>query len=809
MASVQKCSLDELCEWINSKIDEHEVKMDGGCKLMIRAMVAEIMRKLAQNDGSYEQAFQWWAVGVDPSNRYGDGLDPERVHKLIVAIFAAGFVWEETTNAVAREIDPNDKKKEDIDMNIQLAIASEDMLPPVDPDKIKILTLSNGHTTAGLGCFGHGVKVVLEELQFLCQDSRLSLAKLRELQPAYAEAVDKGLTYKVIRTAVLKRCPRLPFYVQEAYNTTHQTAQYESCFQVMRKIHMDARRMQQSGKSVDWKALATRVGSTRPSHAEQVHGYAAFVEKHVDEAGQLLNRLGQNLKSVAHKAAVRGANFKALAELPMVDAAEYVEAMVLLMYDPGDKRFYKNGYSVIFASCDIQTLGKGNQPRALRCAKILREFRATLVDKDVSDRVVNKCVGELGKALVAHVHAKSKEHNDIECCKWAVWEQLTRDYIDELDEVPPPRSWGKKPNAKEESTVGEPTKRMGVLKNDGSVDITAQLDGLGFKVGKTVKPKKENATVLGTGIYKIESITKKNVTIIDTTRGGLSHEVTRVVEHGDFAAKYMHWKDMTPHVVFPVTDSSQSAQWKAEMAMSQLKAALDQAWAANFARVAGRVHIVLKKGAFAKTDIDTGELVIVPLTHKTSFALASGAVLAPTDVLAHDFGYEGANGKKYVCVIKGVGAKETDKNEDIVLYFNVTNSTDRAEANMARTTVNATIKDKTYKVPVLINVVPLKAGDALRTYSKAATDPTVELAVVPIAPFPKPTPKVTAAAGAVAPAPKPTPKATAAAAGVVAAKAPIAPQVPKPPAVAAKASIAPKRRIQLGGAPKRRKQGPV
>ena len=192
MASIQKYSLDELCTWINIKIDGHEEKMDGGCKLMIRALVAEIMRKLAQNDGSYEQAFQWWAVGVDPSNRYGVGLDPERVHKLIVAIFAAGFVWEETTNAVAMEIDPNDKKKEDIDMNIQLAIDSNDMLPPVDPDKIKILTLSNGHTTAGLGCFGHGVKVVMEELQFLCQDSRLSLAKLRELQPAYAEAVDKG-----------------------------------------------------------------------------------------------------------------------------------------------------------------------------------------------------------------------------------------------------------------------------------------------------------------------------------------------------------------------------------------------------------------------------------------------------------------------------------------------------------------------------------------------------------------------------------------------------------------------------------------
>ena len=122
-----------------------------------------------------------------------------------MTVFATGFVWEETTNAVAREIYPNDKKKEDIDMSIQLAIDSNDMLPPVDPDKIKILTLSNGHTTAGLGCFGHGVKVVMEELQFLCQDSRLSLAKLRELQPAYAEAVDKGLTYKVIRAVVLKK----------------------------------------------------------------------------------------------------------------------------------------------------------------------------------------------------------------------------------------------------------------------------------------------------------------------------------------------------------------------------------------------------------------------------------------------------------------------------------------------------------------------------------------------------------------------------------------------------------------------------
>jgi hypothetical protein len=265
-------------------------------------------------------------------------------------------------NAVAREIDPSLKKHDDIDMNIQLALDSNDMLPAVDPEQIKILTLSNGHTTSGLGCFGYGAKVGMEELQFLCHEGRLSLAKLREIQPVYAEAVDKGLTYKVIRSAVIKKCPRLAFYIQEAYNTTHQSAQYESCFQVVRKIHMDARRMQKSGKQPDWKTLATRIGSTRPAHAEHVHGYAAFVEKHVDEEGELLKRIGQNLKSVVQKAAVKGNLFKALSEQPMVDASEYLEAMLLLMYDPCHKNFIKNGFSVIFATCDILSVGGKQRP---------------------------------------------------------------------------------------------------------------------------------------------------------------------------------------------------------------------------------------------------------------------------------------------------------------------------------------------------------------------------------------------------------------------------------------------------------------
>ena len=72
-----------------------------------------------------------------------------------------------------------------------------------------------------------------------------------------------------------------------------------------------------------------------------------------------------------------------------------------------------------------------------------------------------------------------------------------------------PGAGAQKTNVKEEGTVAGPTKRVGVPRKDGSVDVTAQLEGLGFTLGRTVKPKKEHATELGTGIFKIESITQK------------------------------------------------------------------------------------------------------------------------------------------------------------------------------------------------------------------------------------------------------------------------------------------------------------
>ena len=79
-----------------------------------------------------------------------------------------------------------------------LSAMSEGMLAAVDPDKMKVLSLCCSHMSAGLACAACGAGCANEQLAAIAQDGRLSLARLRELQPTMAEAVDVGLGWTIL-----------------------------------------------------------------------------------------------------------------------------------------------------------------------------------------------------------------------------------------------------------------------------------------------------------------------------------------------------------------------------------------------------------------------------------------------------------------------------------------------------------------------------------------------------------------------------------------------------------------------------------
>ena len=212
-------------------------------------------------------------------------------------------------------------------MSFRISAESNGTLPPVDTSQLKMLTLTNGHTTSTLGCLGHGCITYNEELLLkLCHDGRLSLAKLRELQPGYADAVVDGMMYRVIRKELHAACPRFAGYAQEALNMGQAVAQQEACFQVVRKVHAEAVKCQNAGKPIDFDSIKSRIGSTRPLHVSHMDGYDAFVQNHVDISGKLLTRMSTYLKGAPFKAIVKGSTYAALAEQKCLGAPAYIEA---------------------------------------------------------------------------------------------------------------------------------------------------------------------------------------------------------------------------------------------------------------------------------------------------------------------------------------------------------------------------------------------------------------------------------------------------------------------------------------------------
>ena len=465
---------------VNRQLDEYERLVEED-KAMLRTVVASIIKYLMSVDHCYTQSFPWWMVGVDPSNRYGDGLDPERVHKLILAILNSGWAWEEVLNAVAREIGPDEKECRD--MNVTLAKDSDEMLATLKPENLKVVTLSCGHTNAGLGCIGFGAKCYNDDLKAICHEGRFSLAKLRELKPQHADAVEKGLPFKVIRYEVIKRCPRLASYVQEAYNMGHSVAQQESCFQVVRKIHSDGAKYQHAKKLVPWNSIAKRVGATRPLHTPHVDGYTAFVQKHVDSDGAMLRRIGAYLKRVPAKASIRGPLFKSIAEV--VGTPEYIEALVLTLYHPGKAAFVKNGWSSVLATPDISKLDSSLAPRVKQATQLLVDARSALEKVDAHD--ATKLLGDFGRELVLHVHCKSKEYATMQEVAWWFWGQvLDTPKVDV--KLAPPESFGKQAkvaSGAKPSAVSSQS-NMRALTEAGEVDMVCELARRGFTVGCTV-----------------------------------------------------------------------------------------------------------------------------------------------------------------------------------------------------------------------------------------------------------------------------------------------------------------------------------
>jgi hypothetical protein len=98
-------ALDEVGPKVNAMLADLEQSGEGK-QTRIKTVVDKILEMALESGLAYKEKVSNAAVGVDPSNRYGDGLHPLDVHELLLEIALQGWSNAEVQRACAAELPP-------------------------------------------------------------------------------------------------------------------------------------------------------------------------------------------------------------------------------------------------------------------------------------------------------------------------------------------------------------------------------------------------------------------------------------------------------------------------------------------------------------------------------------------------------------------------------------------------------------------------------------------------------------------------------------------------------------------------------
>lgn len=213
-------------------------------------------------------------VGVHPLNRDGCGVNARGVHDLINNISHIGFDWG-AVKALAVEVD-NTSAASVLEFNRKLVASSQGALAPIE-EPIRFVSLEGSHTNQALRCFHYQCS---HSSEMLTESGKLSTHKLQLRDAAFADAVQNGLTWRVVSGSVISAFPAMAFVLQAAGNAAGQISQGESEMQLLRRVH-SAWRFEHalSGSNVDFTKVRSRVLASSQTHAESIPYLYAFVLK--------------------------------------------------------------------------------------------------------------------------------------------------------------------------------------------------------------------------------------------------------------------------------------------------------------------------------------------------------------------------------------------------------------------------------------------------------------------------------------------------------------------------------------------------
>ena len=311
---------------------------------------------LEKEDLLYYMRIDCRAIGFDPSNRDKVGGNPLDVHALISAIKKAGWSAPAVSHATCVEIIPGDTTVEEF--NRRFCEGTD--LMQVRLGSIKYGSLSCGHNNMGhraiLASCPHPDPAVTK-------DGRLSVDVIRQTDPRYADAIQQGMEWKVLKYEVRQRYPEALRIIQAARNVFGHVQRQTSVVQGLKQIHNMVSAFQSVNRPVDWDEIRRAVLDTQPPFADDIEFLINFV---IGKSGGLdyphLDEFVVSHRNHTHsKRRVPGELFGVLADFPWTYVAF---ALLVSAYNCDKKYLNKDGVSTYLQVGQVQAMKKADSSAA-------------------------------------------------------------------------------------------------------------------------------------------------------------------------------------------------------------------------------------------------------------------------------------------------------------------------------------------------------------------------------------------------------------------------------------------------------------
>lgn len=672
---------------------------------------------------------------VSPCNRYGDGVVPCDVTDLIIKILGNGFRHEHLLMPTCAEVPPVGTAEylKIKGFNDKIMADSAGQLPFYDDGDGKYQSYTCGHTSQGLRCIIHGTNVPEtnpERFSDISQDGKISLQRLQQFQPTYADAAVNGITWDIFKWQFIEAFPFVPDLVQEAGNAGQAAAKCESRLEIMLKIAQYAKSLKQKlelnpNETFPWDKVRRQAGRGAVFKHEIDHmvDYVKEMSGGLDNP-VFLHELRDFNRHLARATIVKSDVAAAVATCKIAKEGSGVLfklACIKAMHGPSDK-YRKGDEQTLLKLSDVNVLQNERKAQiALQGDELLQKIRKLAIDFEIdpSSARWSNIVG-LADVRVAHfVFNKPDESR-------GVYKQITDIAVDAWKAMAASTGnnnvrcpWKAKAVAHAPQCASS-VSSTGVKTFDQRgewVNVSETLAVKGFKVGVTVYNRQEGDE----SVYEIKAIDGQNVKM-------QTGDVERTIDAEDFMRNKFAIYDIKKEVIDQFDQFSplncMDYHWGVEEA--RIKIALDEVYSQHSAclKHITAIHSPIKyKAVSVKKEFKKDAIGLVPLTTTISLKKATDEInignvclrkyTDPAKHTDYNVALMAAGGLRLKREEGGTGIGGLKRVPDQygVPFWLVGVCTAKEKPNLAVTFVTAT---NGIKVPILKNTVELKSGDRLR-----------------------------------------------------------------------------------------------